>query len=130
MSTTQVRVVVACLFFVFIFLFGFLVTRAGKPYPTLLFTIHKLTAVGAVVWMGITIAKISQAAPLSHVQVLAIAATGVLFALMIITGGVISGVKQVPGIIAAAHHYLPYLTVLSSAWMIYLVILKGGAAAA
>ena len=130
MSTTQVRVVVAGLLFVFIFLFGFLVTRAGKPYPTLLFTIHKLTAVGAVVWMGITISKISQAAPLGHVQILAIAVTGVLFALMIITGGVISAVKQVPGIVAAAHHYLPYLTVLSSAWMIYLVILKGGAAAA
>ncbi len=129
MSVTQSRVVVAGLLFVFIFLFGFLLTRAGKPYPTFLFTIHKLAAVGAAVWVGIAIFRINQVAPLSQMQVLAIAVTGSLFVLMMASGGVISAVKSAPSIAVTLHHYLPYLTLMSSAWMIYSVMVKEVAAA-
>ena len=40
--------------------FGFWLSQAGKPYNGLLFNIHKLVALGAVVWAAYQIAKTLQ----------------------------------------------------------------------
>ena len=46
--------------FVLTIAFGFWLSQAGKPYNGLLFNIHKLAALGAVVWAAIQIAKTLQ----------------------------------------------------------------------
>jgi hypothetical protein len=48
MSTNQLRVVSAGLFFLFIFLSGFWLSRTGKPYSGIILTIHKLIGLAAV----------------------------------------------------------------------------------
>lgn len=130
MSTTQVKLVIVGLLFVFIFGFGFVLSRAGKPYPMVLFTLHKLLTLGTVVFLALSINKIAQVSPLSQTQVLAVVVTSVLFMATIATGGVVSAASSVPAIVRMLHHYVPYLTLLSSAWMIYLVFIKNSFMAA
>ena len=116
----------AGLFFLFIFLFGFWLKRAGKPYNAILFNIHKLVGLGALVFLGITINRINQATPLSALEMTACAVTGLLFICTIVSGGLVSIDKPMPSAITMMHKLFPYLTVLSTAATLYLV-LGGGA---
>lgn len=50
MGTTQSGVVGTGLLFLFIFLSGFWLSHSGKPYNTLIFTIHKLIGLAAGVF--------------------------------------------------------------------------------
>ena len=124
MSTTQVKLVIVGLLFVFIFLFGFILSRTGKPYPMFIFTLHKLLTLGTVVFLALSINKIAQVSPLNQVQILAVVVTSVLFLATIATGGVISATTSAPEIVIKLHHVMPYLTLLSSAWMIFLMFIK------
>lgn len=124
MSTYQVKLVIVGLLFVFIFGFGFVLSRAGKPYPVVLFTLHKLLTLGTVVILVLSINKIAQVSPLNQTQVLALVVTSVLFLATIATGGVVSAASSVPLIVRRLHHFVPYLALLSSAWMIYLLFIK------
>ena len=68
MSTTQLRIACTGLFFLLIFFFGFWLNRSGKPYNLFIFTIHKLIALGAVVFLTMTVYNVHQAAPLSPIS--------------------------------------------------------------
>ncbi|TLM97341.1 hypothetical protein FDZ73_25180 [bacterium] len=124
MSTTQVKLVIVGLLFVFIFVCGYILSRAGKPYPMVLFTLHKLLTLGTVVFLALSINKIAQVSPLSQLQILAVVITSVLFLATIATGGVVSAATSVPMIARGLHHIVPYLALLSSAWMIFIVFIK------
>jgi hypothetical protein len=54
-NTGQLRVVGAVLFFVFIFLSGFRLSRSGKPYSVILLNVHKLISLAIVVFLVIAI---------------------------------------------------------------------------
>jgi hypothetical protein len=122
MSTTQVRMVSAGLFFLVIFLFGFWLSRSGKPYNQAVFTIHKLIALAAIVFLVTIIYKMHQAAPLGPAQMTAIGITALCFAATILTGGLLSIDKAMPAIVLRVHQITPYLTVLSTAATLYLLL--------
>lgn len=121
MSPIVSKAVIAGAFFLFIFVSGFLVSRAGKPYPVLLFTVHKLIALGAVVFLGITVHNFYRASGLVPLQIALVAAAGVCFLVTIIAGGLVSIEKPMPAILAVFHRFSPYLTLLSAAAVIYLL---------
>ena len=120
MSTIQVRVLSAGLFFLFIFLSGFWLSRTGKPYPTVLFTIHKLIALGAVVFLFLAVHRAQQTVPLGPREITVLVITGLFFAGTILAGGLLSLGKPVPEAVAWVHRLFPYLNVLSSAITLYL----------
>jgi hypothetical protein len=122
MSTTQLIFVFTGLFFLFIFLFGFRLSRSGKPYPAAVFNIHKLLALGAVVYLGVNIYNIHQVAPLSPVQIAAVVVTVLCFAATIATGGLLSVEKEMPGFVLKLHQILLWVTVVSAAGMLYLIL--------
>lgn len=122
MSTTQLRVVGTGLFFLLIFLFGFWLNRTGKPYSAILFNIHKLLGLGALVFLAITIYQINQAATLNAIELTACLATGLFFLSTIVSGGLVSIDKPMPVPISIMHKLFPYLTVLSTAVTLYLVL--------
>jgi len=105
---------IAALFLV-IFLSGFGLHRAGKPYHTLLFTLHKLISLGALVWMLVTAARAHRAEPLSGPVWSLVIAAAVFFVATIASGGLVSLEKPAPALIARAHKLLPYITAASSA---------------
>ena len=120
MNTTQLRYIGAGSFFLLIFLFGFWLSRSGKPYSVIILTIHKLISLAAVILLGITVHRMNQAATLSAVELLAVIITGLFFLGTIITGGLLSIDKPMPAVILRLHQITPYLTVISTAATLYL----------
>jgi len=123
MSTTQLKIVFVGLFFLFMFLFGFWLSRNGKPYNMALFTMHKLIALGAVVYLVLTIAKIHQATPLTPIQFTAVIITALCFVVTAATGAMLSVDKVMPEIVHRMHQITPYLTVLSTGATLYLLLI-------
>ena len=121
MSANQYRFVVAGLFFLLILLSGYWLSRTGKPYSTIILTIHKLISLAAVILLGITVRRINQAGALSGVELLAAIVTGLFFLGTMVTGGLLSIDKAMPAIVLKLHQVTPYLTVLSTATTLYLL---------
>jgi hypothetical protein len=122
MSATVLRGVGAGLFFLFIFLSGFWLSRSGKPFNGVILTIHKLISLAAAVFLVITMVRINQVAALSGIEMTTVVVTGLLFLGTGITGGLLSIDKPMPAAILTIHQITPFLTVLSTAATLYLVL--------
>jgi hypothetical protein len=122
MDPTQLSIVGAGLFYLFIFLSGIWLSRSGKPLNGIILTIHKLISLAAVVFLVITIYQINQAAQLSALELIAGVVTGLFFLGTIITGGLLSTGKPMPAAILTTHQTTPFLTVLSTAATLYLLL--------
>lgn len=122
MNTVQSKALAAGLFFLFIFLSGFWLSQSGKPLNSLIFTIHKLIAVAAVIFLATTLHRSNQVAPLSTVALIASAVTGVCFLGTIVTGGMLSIDKEMPEAVLTMHQVTPFLTVLSTTWLLWQIL--------
>jgi hypothetical protein len=120
MSANVLRVAGTGLFFLLIFLSGIWLSRSGKPYHMIILNVHKLISLAAVVFLVITTYRMHQAANLGAMGLTAGVVTGLLFVGTIITGGLLSTGKPMPGAILAMHRITPVLTVLSTAATLYL----------
>lgn len=120
MNATQIKLLITALLFALILFSGYWLSRSEKPYSGFLLNAHKLIALGAGIYIGIAIRKINQVDPLSPVQWIALAAMVLFFLVTVVTGGLSSVEKTFPAIVNKAHHYGPYLAVLSSAAFFYL----------
>jgi hypothetical protein len=106
------------LFLLMIFLSGLRVSRSGKPYPVFGFTVHKLAALGGL-FILVRTAWLSR--PLEPLEWTLLAAAGLFFAALIITGGLLSLERPMPSILKGFHHAAPYLAALSAAGLVYLL---------
>lgn len=123
MDTTQIRVFGAALFCIFIFLTGFWLRRLGKPpYPAILLNVHKLIGLAAGVLLVVTASQIHQTAPLASLEIAAVGVAVLFFVCTIITGGLVSLTRPIPAAIQLVHKLFPYLTTLSSAAALYLLL--------
>ena len=123
MNTNPMKVVSIGAGFLVIILSGYWLSRSGKPYSTIVFTVHKLVALAAIVLLGVTVHRINQVGALSAVEVLAAIVTGLFFLGTMGTGGALSipSDKAIPAIVHKLHQVTPYLTVLSTAVTLYLL---------
>jgi hypothetical protein len=129
MGSNLVRWVGAGAVFLVILLSGYGLSRSGKPYGTLVFTVHKLLAVAAVVTLGITVYRMNRAGTLAAGGLISAIVSGVFFLGTMATGGVLSveaGTQvtmpaSVSALVHKLHQVTPYLTVLSSAAALYLL---------
>jgi hypothetical protein len=122
MDTTLTRIVIVGSFFLFIFLSGFWVSRAGKPYPGLRFNLHKLAGLAAGVFLAVTVVQVGRAAPLGPPQTAAVAGTALLFVVDVVAGGLVSIEKPMPAALKTAHRVLPYPIALATAFSLYLLL--------
>jgi len=122
MGTIQLRVVGAGLFYLFIFLSGYWLSHSGKPFNVIILTIHKLISLAAVVFLVITIYQINHVATLGAIEWIASVVTGLFFLGTMITGGLLSTGKPMPAAILRLHQVTPFLTVLSTAVTLYLLL--------
>ena len=123
MSANQYRFVGADVFFLLILFSGYWLSRSGKPYNTIVFTIHKLVALAAIVLLGIAIRRVHQVGALSTIEWIAAIATGLFFVGTMASGGVLSvpSDKPVPAIVHKLHQVTPYLDVCSTVATLYLL---------
>jgi hypothetical protein len=131
MNTTQSRIVSAGLFFLFIFLSGFWLSRSGKPYNAIIFNIHKLIGLAAGIFLVVTVYRIHKAVPLGPVQIAALVVTVLIFVATVAAGGLASidaagnlgNINQsIRAAIPTLHKIFPYLAVLSTAATLYLLL--------
>ena len=122
MSATQLRIVSTGLFFLFIFLSGYWLSHSGKPLNVIILTIHKSIGLAAGVFLVLTVYRIHQVAPLSPIEITAIVVTVLFFAGNVATGGLLSTDKPTPAAILKMHQITPFLTVLSTAVTLYLLL--------
>jgi hypothetical protein len=113
-------VVIGVLFLVK-FATGFWLSRAGKPYNVFLLTAHKLISLLIVLLIALAVRHLRQGIGLGAVEVVAIVVTGLLFLLSIASGGLLSTDKPAHVAIPIAHKVLPFLSVASTAAMVYLL---------
>jgi hypothetical protein len=112
----------AGLFFLFIFLSGFWLSRTGKPYSTLIFTIHKLIGLAMGIFLILTVYRVHQAESLSALQISMTVVTVLFFIATVAAGGMLSIDKPMPLAVSFVHKLLPYLTVLSTGGALYLLL--------
>ena len=133
MNTTLSKAITAGLFFLFIFLSGFWLSRSGKPYSAIIFNIHKLIGLAAGVFLIVTVCRAHRVTPLGPAQVAAIVVTVLIFVGLVAAGGLtsIDAAGQLGNVgqsaraaILAAHRLLPYLAVLSTAATLYLLLAR------
>ena len=122
MGAALTRVVVTGALLAVLLLSGFWTTRAGKPYSTLPFTIHKLSGLAAGILLAIIVYKAHQTAPLNPVEIAVVAVTVMFFAGTVVAGGLLSVNEQASTIVLKLHQVLPVLSLLSTAVTLYLLL--------
>jgi len=133
MGIENSKMIYTGIFFLFIFLSGFWVSRLGKPYNGLFFNIHKLIGLAVGIFLIRTVYLTHQVAPLSPTQWTAIAVTVLLFLFTVIAGGLLSVLAEgglenmgqtMQRDIELVHKISPYLIVVSTGVALYLLLFR------
>ena len=123
MNTNLLKVSSVGAAFLIMFLSGFWLNRTGKPYATLIFTIHKVIGLGLGVLLFIMVRQAHQATSLNSVEATAVAIAVLFFIATVITGSLLSlPNKSMPAIVSMLNKILPYFTMLSAAVTLYLLL--------
>jgi hypothetical protein len=124
MQTAQSRIIATGLLFLFALVSGVWVSRSGKPLSTVKLTIHKLISLLMAVVTGLTISYVIQKSGVGTAGIAAIVVTGLLLVLAVVSGGLLSTAKPMPGVVGIVHKVAPPLSAVCTAVTIYL--LAGG----
>lgn len=101
--------------------FGFWVSHVGKPYNGLLFNVHKLIALGAVVAMVVQLVKVLKGADALVIVLLVVAALCVIA--LFASGALMSMDKLDYALMLTVHRVAPVVLVI--AMVIVIFTLKG-----
>ncbi len=108
--------------FLLTLVFGFWLSRVGKPYNGLLFNLHKLIALGAIVLAIIQFSKLLQTtaslAPLIALLVVA----GVCVVALFASGALMSLGNLDYTLTLTIHRVAPVALTIALGWVIYLLI--------
>ncbi len=121
MNTIDSQILITGLLFVLTLAFGVWLSRAGKPYNSLLFNVHKLVALGAVASTAVTLYPLRTGVDVTALALGAIVLTGFLVLGLFITGALLSIGKPDHVAILMVHRVAPLLVTASAATAIYLL---------
>ena len=110
MDALTSKIISTGVLFLCVFLSGLWLNRSGRPINTIILTIHKLIALGTLIFIGVTVYQINQTAQLSTAAIVATVMTGIFFIATIIAGGLLSLDKPVSAM-SIVHKVGPFLTV-------------------
>jgi hypothetical protein len=125
MNASQLRIVMIGSLYLLLFGSGFWLTRAGKPYSTIVVTVHKLISVAALVLLAVSLYQINRGIPLGAVVIAAGVITGLFFLGTIATGAMLTAERQMPTVVLWLHRITPFLTVIATAVTLYLRLGNG-----
>jgi hypothetical protein len=116
------RAIAAGLLFLFVFLSGIWLSRAGRPLNVGISTLHKLISLATGILLLVTVYQRSRMVPLNGTEWIAIVVTGLCFVGTVASGGFLGSDKPMPVAVLRVHQVVPVLTVLSSATTLYLLL--------
>ena len=110
--------------FLLTLIFGIWLSKYGKPYNVMIFNVHKLTALAAVIVTAIQIYRVSKVMESQTLIIVLAVFIGLCAAALFATGALMSLEKLNYDILLAIHKITPILAVLAMVAIIYL--LPGG----
>ncbi len=82
--------------FMAVFATGYLLKKLGRPYKTLLLTLHKLLGVGVLIYLIVTVTRVNRIAALDGLEWGLCLVAGALFLAALASGGWLSSAKNEP----------------------------------
>ncbi len=122
MRTLDLRFVTAGTLVLLTIVSGYWLSRSGRPLNDVIFAIHKLIALGAVIALAVAVNHFRAAINFGALEWSVIAATGAFFLALFVTGALLSIFKTPAGAVLAIHRVVPYLAACSAAATAYLVL--------
>jgi hypothetical protein len=124
METVTTKLVVAGGLFLLTLIFGLIVSRSGRPLSIALVTVHKLSAVAAVVLIGLAVRDLYLiGGELVLIEIGLIVITALLFIALIATGALLTREEmQLPEIVLKIHQVAPLLALACSTLTVYLLV--------
>lgn len=101
--------------------FGFWMSRAGRPYNGTLFNIHKLIALGTVIITAMQILGLLGIVEAQSFIILLIVATAISVVALFASGALLGIGNMNYTILKTIHNIAPFLAVLAMGLMIYLL---------
>jgi len=104
---------------------GSALTRSGRPFGTVLLTIHKLVAHAAVVAVGVLAYQQGRVAPFSALEWSATAVAGLLYVVSFASGVAVSAKHDAPAWVVRAHRIGSWLAGVAVTAVVYLLATRG-----
>jgi FtsH-binding integral membrane protein len=98
---------------------GLWLSRAGKPLNPILFNIHKLIALAAVVIAGIRVYNVLKGGPAQAVLTALLIFAGLSVVALFVTGALMSMNKPAYRVLLTIHNVAPFVAVIAAALVIY-----------
>ena len=122
MNPTASKLIVTGLLLLFTLLSGVWLSHSGRPYNTVIFTIHKLIALGAVIFTVVTVQQLHTGVDTRALTIGVIVITGLLFLSLFASGALLSIGKPDHIAILTIHRVAPLLAVIATAATMVLLV--------
>ena len=116
----QIELAIVIVLFFLHFVFGYLLSGAGKPYSTGLLAIHKLASLGALAVIALIVWQMRGVVGVGALEIAVIVITGLLFVAAIASGGWLSADVPSNALMLLVHKFAPYLALVASVALLYL----------
>jgi hypothetical protein len=124
MQIIESRLVILALGFILTLVTGAWLSRAGKPFNQVVFTLHKLLALAFVIFAGVMIHHLQKPMGINPVIIGASVVILLLVLLVFITGVLLSSEKPANALVLTLHKLAPVLLALSISGALYLILNK------
>lgn len=99
--------------FILTLVFGFWLSRLGKPYNGILFNVHKLIALGAVVVTAIQMVKLLRGLETQALVIVLLVVAALCVTALFASGALMSAGKLEYDLMLAIHRVAPFVLVVS-----------------
>jgi hypothetical protein len=123
MKIIDLKLVFTTLLFIIVFISGIMLSKYGRPLNVVIFTIHKVISLLALIPVIIVIYKLLRGVDIKALDYSIILVTSIFFISAIITGGLLSIEKMTNNLILISHKVLSLLTLISIAVTFYFFII-------
>ena len=122
----EFRIVITAVLFLAMIISGVVLSKTGRPLNNLLFTIHKLVVIAAIIFMIYTVYLLQKNLELHSLELILIITTGLLLLITFVTGALLSFEKLVSEALQVIHKVTPFVTLVALAITVcYLKIAPG-----
>jgi hypothetical protein len=103
---------------------GVLLAKSGKPYNPVLFNVHKLISLAAVVLGGIWVYNLYGSPHSGNLLITLIVVAALLYIVLFVTGGMLNVEKPFEDTLRVIHKYTPAVAVIFTVVIFYLLLKK------
>jgi hypothetical protein len=100
---------------------GFLLSRRGQPYHGLLFNVHKLVALAAVILSFMAIYQLIKVLDISTLIMILLAILGLGVIALFVSGALMSAGKGEYQVMKLIHNISPFILVIAAGCIVYLL---------